>query len=126
MAIVDARRIVLPFPPSANTAYPTNKNGRRHLSKRGAEFRQEAGIITRQALAGVEVQEGTQLTLDIALWFDSNRRADIDSYIKLPKDILCEVLGIDDNFKIVPRLLIEARGIDKQNPRCEILVMFHR
>lgn len=124
--VIEARRITLPFPPSANTAYPSNANGRRHLSKRGKAFKEEAAYIVRQALAGVEIIEGTQVYFDMALWFDSNRRADIDSYIKLPKDVICEVLGIDDNFRIVPRLIVEARGIDKANPRCELMLTFYR
>lgn len=124
--VIEARRIVLPFPPSANTAYPTNKNGRRHLSKRGAEFKQEAGILARQALAGVEVREGTLVHMDFALWFPTNRAADVDNFQKLAKDVICEVLGIDDRWQVIPRLMVEARGVDKDNPRCEMLVTFYR
>ena len=112
--------IIFPFPPSANTAYPTNARGARHLSKRGKAFKDEAGWIALEALRAIA---GAQcITLDIALWFPNKRASDVDNYIKLPKDVICEALHIDDDFTRVPRVVVEYRGIDKAHPRCVVTV----
>lgn len=122
-----AKRITLPVPPSANTAYPSNQHGGgRHLSKAGREYKELAGWTVKSALQGWRIEAGDYLTFDIGLWFKNERRCDVDSYVKLVKDIVCEVLGVDDNWKIVPRINVEFRGLDKDNPRCELMLTHYK
>lgn len=122
-----AKRITLPVPPSANTAYPSNQHGGgRHLSKAGREYKDSAGWVVKAALQGWRIDAGDHLVLDIGLWFKDKRRCDLDNFVKLPKDIVCGVLGIDDNWQVIPRILIEFRGVDKDNPRCEVMVTHYK
>lgn len=109
--------IVMPFPPSTNTAYPSNAHGR-HLSKRGRAFKDEASKLAVVALRGVEVLDTTQLHIHIGLDFPNQRKCDIDNYIKLVKDVVCEVLHIDDDWTRIPRISVQACGVKKNNPKC--------
>jgi Holliday junction resolvase RusA-like endonuclease len=110
--------IILPFPPSSNTAYPTNRRGGRHLSQAGANWKTKAMWQIKGAL--LHHDPPARFELHIRLWMPDNRRRDVDNYVKLAKDALCDALAVEDNWQRIPRLSVEACGVDRDNPRCEL------
>lgn len=114
--------VKLPFPPSTNTMYPTNQHGGgRHLSKEGAAWKAAAAWECAQAFRLIDAPR--QFAVIIRLWFPDNRRRDIDNYVKGIIDVIREALCIDDNWKVIPRLIVEAMGVDKLNPRAEVTIL---
>jgi Holliday junction resolvase RusA-like endonuclease len=114
--------ITFDLPPSSNSAYPSNQHGGgRHLSKDGKVWKTTAKWQVEQTFR--ERDAPPRFALIIRLWFPDFRRRDVDSFIKLIKDALCEALFIDDNWRVIPRLHVEAMGVDKLNPRCEVTIM---
>lgn len=118
--MIQVVELTLPFPPSANTAYPTNANGRRHLSKRGAAFKTEAGWIATSTLR--PVQGATCVTMHISLYPPTKRKLDVDNYVKLTKDLICETLRIDDDYTHVPSVSVRFCEVDSINPRCTVVL----
>lgn len=73
--------------------------------------------MAKQQLANAYVPHPMEMR--IRLWMPDNRPRDIDNYAKLPKDVCCEVLGRNDTWFNIPRLVIECLGV-KPNGRCEV------
>ena len=69
--------------------------------------------LPKTPLSGVEVH--------ICMYFSTNRRKDLSNAAEGVMDTLVEA-GIlsDDCWQVVPKLTIEAGGVDKKNPRSEI------
>jgi crossover junction endodeoxyribonuclease RusA len=110
----------LTLPPSSNTAYPTNqRGGGRHLSKAGREWKRANAALFLPA-PSPPIQK---YFVHIRLWFPDARRRDVGNYPKLIVDTLCEVWGIDDNWQVIPRLTVEAMGIDRERPRAELEIV---
>lgn len=114
--------IELPFPPSSNTAYPTNRSGRgRHLSEKGAEWLSQAEWHIRVATVGKPMPP-LPWHITFALWVPDNRVRDAMNYIKLPQDALCKVVGIDDKWTNIRSNTVVVCGVDKHTPRCVISI----
>lgn len=67
-----------------------------------------------------KIPNGTWLTLKF--YMPDKRLCDLTNKAESIMDTLVDA-GIleDDNYLIVPRLTLEFEGVDKENPRCEIL-----
>ena len=118
--MITSFRVELGLPPSSNTAYPSNqRGGGRHLSKAGREWKRANASLFLPA-PSPPIQK---FTVHIRLWFRYNRRCDVGNYHKLIVDTLCEVWGVDDNWKVIPRLTVEAMGIDRERPRAELEIV---
>jgi Holliday junction resolvase RusA-like endonuclease len=90
-------KIVLPFPPSVNTLYPIVR-GRKILSKKGREYKQEVKSI----LDGVDYDTLTgNIDMCISLILPDRRRRDIDNYNKALLDCLTEQQVYKDDSQIV-------------------------
>lgn len=113
-------RIELPFPPSSNTAYPTGKTGKRFLSGRGKEWYEKALPLAEFALQRMDTPE--RLKMMFMFYFPNNRKCDLNNYVKLPQDVICSVLNIDDNHFVVPIVSMHSMGVDKEFPRCVVYV----
>jgi Holliday junction resolvase RusA-like endonuclease len=113
-------QIELPFPPSANTAYPTNKRGGRHLSKTGRTWKEEAAQLLAIALRGYTLPDDKALTITMYAYLPDNRPRDLANHEKLPIDALCEHLHIDDHWQRVTGNAIYFAGIEPDNPRLVI------
>jgi Holliday junction resolvase RusA-like endonuclease len=108
-------QVVLPFPPSTNTAYPSSARGGRHLSKAGKTWLAEAAPLIEEALQGFDLPEQPRIEIELQLLMPDNRTRDLDNYIKLPKDAVCAELSVDDNHRTIPSLVLRSLGVrDKQ------------
>jgi Holliday junction resolvase RusA-like endonuclease len=113
-------QIELPFPPSSNTAYPTDKSGGRRLGKKGRAWKEEAAQLLAIALRGYTVPDDRALIITMYAYLPDNRPRDLANHEKLPIDALCEHLHIDDNWQRVKGNAIYFGGIAPDNPRLVI------
>ena len=73
-----------------------------------------------QLLGQKKIPDGTSLT--VHFYFPDNRRTDLSNKVESVMDLFVDN-GIltDDCWQIIPSLSLLAMGVDKNNPRCEII-----
>ena len=115
--------LTLPVPPSVNHQYAT-VNGRRLISSVGRAYKAQVGQLVWLKLAQSAHRaallarlQSEWLALSIRFYFTSALRRDVDGWLKIAQDALCEGLGINDNRIVETHLY---KHIDKDNPRIEV------
>jgi crossover junction endodeoxyribonuclease RusA len=106
-------KITLPFPPSLNNMFPTNKQGKRFLSKRGKDFKDDAQKTC--LLSRVPLLTG-ELSVNLRL-FRPAKRGDIDNFCKPVFDAVKGFCFVDDRQIVELHIL---RFDDRENPRVEM------
>jgi len=116
---MDSIKIVLPFCPSSNTAYPTIVRGGKSFRIKSAKLKE--WIRDAPDLEGIEVSG--KVTISYMIFFPDNRIRDGQNYMKVPLDYLVSQ-GVlkDDNRKYVCGEQWYDGGNDKENPRIEITI----
>jgi Holliday junction resolvase RusA-like endonuclease len=100
------------MPPSTNQLYYTGKDGKRHLSKEGREYKKEVGKL--MMVGGVKKKcPLPPFSLYIHVRFRDWRRQDISNRIKLLEDAVLGYLNYDD--KMVYDLIV-YKYISKNDP----------
>lgn len=94
--------IEVPFiPPTINTAYGRNKQGRRYLSEAGKQYKSIVKARCFKWRSHV-IQVPYELEIEIHKpWYTKKgtiRKEDISNRIKIAEDALMEGLGLDDCF----------------------------
>lgn len=107
--------LILPFPPSLNMMYPTNRQGRRFTSARGTKFKADVAKVL--SIYRPEKYHG-ELVVEIKL-FRPKKLGDIDNYAKAILDALKGHCFNDDKQIIELHIY---RFDDKQNPRAEVKI----
>lgn len=83
------------------------------------EWRQEATIELAAQFKGYKVTD-YPISINIVVWFDSNRRRDLDNALSSIMDALVEANIIeDDSTKYISQLTVQYGGLS-DNPRAEI------
>ena len=120
---VKTLRLTLPLPPGVNNQYVT-VGRRRVLSGEAKAFRKNTRvIITRlieQGTIGEEWLEelrGQPFACDLAFYFETPFKRDLDGGLKIALDALCDCLGLDDRYAV--SLTLQKR-LDPLRPRVEI------
>lgn len=109
-------KIILPFPPASNNLFPTGKNNRRFKSKRYKAWLAICPEITDIKFEGM-------VTVSYLIYFPNDRICDGQSYMKAPLDyIVAQGVLKDDNRRIVKGEQWMDGGIDKKNPRVEMMI----
>lgn len=112
----EATKITLPYPPSLNNLYSTNRQGRRFLTQRGKDFKQEVRIIAFSAGRRTKIDGDVKLTVDV---YRPIRTGDLDNTLKVLQDSLEGILYHNDRQVVE----IHARRFDdKNNPRAEVVI----
>lgn len=112
-------KLVLPFPPSSNTAYPTIIRGRKPIRVKSAKLK--AWIKNAPDLEGVVVTG--KCTISYLIFFPDDRIRDGQNFMKVPLDYLVsEGVIEDDNRRIVKGEQWFDGGNDRENPRIEITI----
>jgi Holliday junction resolvase RusA-like endonuclease len=108
--------IVLPYPPSVNTAYGQSKGRRRFKSKKYL-----AWLSKCPKLYPSKIRYEVEILYKI--YFPDNRIRDGQNILKVVLDYLVSqgVLA-DDNWHIVTSEKWVSCGIDKNNPRVEVFI----
>lgn len=102
-------------PISVNHAYSTNRQGRRFLSDKGKQFKEEIGWLAAQESDWYE----NDVTVELHFYFGDKRKRDIDNGIKISLDALTGVMFGDDSQ--ITELHVFKR-YDKNNPRIEFVI----
>jgi len=110
------RVFTFPFPPSDNTAYPTNfKTGRRYLSAKGKTYKE----TIRMLMLGQEATDD-YYTITLTLYPPDKRVRDVGNFDKLTLDAMTGLIYTDDVQ--VKELHTYMKHRDKENPRAEVTV----
>ena len=113
-------RLVLPWPPSANTHWRSVTIGKRHavlLSAAGRDYRSAACAIVRKLLAGecqlYAVRYGVErLSVSLTLCPPDRRKRDIDNSVKPTLDALTHA-GLWSDDEQIDELLVRRAEIIK-------------
>jgi crossover junction endodeoxyribonuclease RusA len=116
-------RVTLPVPPSVNEQYAT-VNGLRVSTVVARRFKQQVqralNALAREGKLGEELRESLHqgyLALDLAFYFETPLKRDLDGGLKITQDALCDYLGINDNRIVTIHL---AKYIDPLHPHLEV------
>lgn len=108
-------KITLPFPPSVNELFGGGARQQRFPSTKYKAWLRSCPPLTPLNLTNVK--------LDMKVYFPSNRQSDLDNRLKAINDYLVKKkVIVDDSWQHLKQITITAMGIDKDNPRVEILV----
>ena len=120
---VKTLRLTLPLPPSVNNQYVT-VGRRRVLSSEAKAFRKDTRVIIQRLLEQGTIGEGwldevrgRPFACDLAFYFETTFKRDLDGGLKIALDALCDCLDLDDRH--VVSLTLEKR-IDPLRPRLEL------
>lgn len=114
---MDSIKIILPFPPSSNTAYPDNPNGKGRI--KSSKLR--AWLAKAPSLK--EFKMDGKCTISYKIFFPDDRIRDGQNFLKVPLDYMVEEGVIpDDNRRILKGEQWIDCGIDRENPRIEITI----
>lgn len=108
-------KFTLPFPPSVNALYGGGSKQQRFPSKQYKAWLKNCPPIRSLNL------EYVKLTYNY--WFPDRRERDSENYIKAVSDYLVKQNVIaNDSWKNILEMTIRPMGVDKLNPRVEILI----
>lgn len=109
-------KVTLPFPPSVNGLFGGGSNQKRFKSKAYKEW-----LASCPQLFKYEIY--TPIYISYIFYSRDKRKRDLSNYIKAPEDYLVAQKVIqDDNWETVARISAEYGGIDKHDPRVEIMI----
>jgi len=109
---------------------PSKKNSRRIIHVHGRimvmpsipyrEWHKTALLELKNA----HTLNGTCEVVHLTFYAENKRKFDLSNKAESIMDLLVDA-GIieDDNYSIVPKLILEYGGQDKENPRCEIQML---
>lgn len=116
-------RLRLPLPPGVNNQYVT-VGKRRVLSTNAKQFRRAVATTLQPMLRDgriapewLDTLKEQPLVVDLAFYFESPYKRDLDGGLKIALDALCDTLGLDDRY--IVSLTLEKR-IDPLHPRLEL------
>jgi len=116
-------RLVLPIPPSINEQYATI-NGRRVSTAAARRFKQRVqrtlAELERKEVLYEELRERLRqgyLSFNMAFYFETPLKRDLDGGLKITQDAICESLGLNDNRVVNIHLV---KYIDPLHPHLEV------
>ena len=131
MEISNLKFVIPGNPISLNTAYPTGRDNRRHLSEDGTAFKNDVGWMAKQALNGRKMFKWP-IRISIEFYFDDDshemkdrkmkqkgHRRDVDNGAKLIVDAMTGVTYNDDSEVVNVELWKDYA----QTPRIEIEII---
>ncbi len=73
--------------------------------------------------ANLTIPSGNKLIVELLFYSSTARGEDLDNKANSIMDLLVKAKIIpDDNWNVIPKLILEYGGKDKDNPRCEITI----
>jgi len=111
--------------PSKKNSRITTRSGRSFPSKNYTEWHKGASYQLSQQTTLKTQFWASRSGLELTFYLPDNRRTDLTNKAESIMDLLVDNLFIeDDNCGIVPRLILQFGGVDKDNPRC-IITLIH-
>jgi Holliday junction resolvase RusA-like endonuclease len=111
--MMDTRSFVLPYPPSANRYWRTDRGGKPHLSDEAKLYK----------LISADLARGTPISGDVKLVahvFRPQKSGDLSNRIKVLEDVLRGIAYVDDKQTAVIEF---HRWDDARNPRVQVDVL---
>ena len=103
--------IALPWPPTVNSLYPSNKAGRRFLSKKGAQYLKSVRLAAAACGAGLHGKTMTgRLAYRLSLWPPDRRIRDLSNHQKAVEDCLTKC-GVWEDDSLVDHLEVDRMPI---------------
>ena len=103
--------VYLPWPPTVNNYYKTNRSGARFLDKSVRKYRAEVNEAIHEQAAGITIDE--PVYMEVHLFPPDRRKRDLDNYMKGLLDSLMEAELIEDD-SLIDQLCIYRGNIVKQ------------
>ena len=114
-------KLILPLPPSYNHAYLTTRQGKRIMTNECRDWKEYARLSVLKQIGHKPPAEAI-LIIQYNFYFADNRRRDVpDNYSKVLRDILKDTIVKDDCWQCIGQEHFGPHGIDKDNPRVEII-----
>lgn len=108
-------RFTLPFPVSINALLGGGSSQKRFPSKKYKAWLFGCPKLPALGLTNVKLQYN--------YWFADNRARDCENYVKCVSDYLVKQGVIqDDSWQHIKAMVLIPMGIDKVNPRVEIII----
>lgn len=86
------------------------------------EWRAKAVLELKSQFRGYKVTD-YPINVSIVVYFDSKRRRDLDNCVSSIMDAMVEAEIIeDDNTNFVECITVSFGGVDKENPRAEVML----
>ena len=114
--IADKFNVVLPFPPSANRYWRSDRGGRPHVSNEARAYKTAVGYMMNQ-IGGQPREGAVAVRLD---FYRPAKRGDLDNLIKVTLDALIGYAYADDEQVTE---IHAVRRDDKNNPRVEVEIV---
>ena len=109
-------KIILPFPPSVNSAYGQRGQTQRFKSRKYKDWLDICPELSERVTE-------YPVHLYLMLYYPDNRDRDNSNYIKLTEDFLVKQNVItDDSRKYCRATTARDGGTDKENPRVEVYI----
>lgn len=106
--------------PSKKNSRISTRSGRSFPSKKYAEWHKDAESQLEH-LAGESIDY--PVAVSYYFYLPDNRRTDLSNKIESINDLLVDIGFIeDDNAKVVTQLHVYYMGVDKKEPRCNVMV----
>ena len=87
--------------------------------KRYAEWHKTSLITLKNA---PRLNENVEV-VHMVIYSENKRKFDLSNKAESIMDLLVDAgILLDDNYEVVPKLILEYGGQDKENPRCEIKI----
>lgn len=108
---------------------PSKKNSVGLMFRKGKMFKfpnsryQSWHKTALQSLKIAPVSIDSTISVHLTVYGDTKRKFDLSNKAESVMDLLVDAkILADDNYEVVPHLILSYGGIDKENPRCEIRI----
>lgn len=110
-------KLTLPYPPSTNRYYRTDRRGLPHLSDEAKLYRRVVNdLVSSAGIVPFEAAVQLRMAVDV---FRPRRAGDLSNRLKVVEDVLQGVAYCNDSQVVEIHM---RRFDDKQNPRIEIVI----
>ena len=130
MKIILPLSVIIPRKTKADKVWSLNLNRYRNENfhvLNAAKILWKDIVATAISKTQEKIATGSLLSFRYVIYPSSNRKFDISNVCSIIDKFTCDALiefGVisDDSYKVIPKVIYEFGAVDKENPRCELLI----